>query len=193
MTKIMELAERCDGPNVIDAETCSAPLMGYWKTSRKSEVPFTTPIHLSLREVTMKPSEEQLAGQLATDPLRFVSLCWPDMQLYDKQRDILLSLVENKETFVHAANELGKSRVAAICAIFFFASRRPARVITSSTTQAQLDSILWTEGSTLVFTANRLTWNGGTRVNWSQHRKDGKWGQVYCFVFGWMPSLSEPG
>ncbi len=98
----------------------------------------------------MNNSEMTLFGQLATNPLKFVSLCWPDMQLYDKQRDILVSLVENKETYVHAANELGKSRIAAIAAIWFFASRQPARVVSSSTTQAQLDSILWTEIRSLI-------------------------------------------
>jgi hypothetical protein len=43
-----------------------------------------------------------------TNPLHFIRLCWPDMKLYSKQRDVLLSVRENKETFVHAANELGK-------------------------------------------------------------------------------------
>ena len=94
-----------------------------------------------------------IVAQLALNPLRFVGLCWPEMQLHDKQRDILVSLVENKETFVHAVNELGKSRIAAIAALNFFASRQPARVVTSSTTQAQLDSILWTEIRNLIKTA----------------------------------------
>lgn len=31
--------------------------------------------------------------QMALDLLPFIKLCWPDMTLYDKQRDILQSIV----------------------------------------------------------------------------------------------------
>lgn len=37
---------------------------------------------------------------LATDPMKFVSVCWPDLKLYAKQRDVLLSVRDNIETFV---------------------------------------------------------------------------------------------
>jgi hypothetical protein len=93
--------------------------------------------------VTAK-TELELAA-LANDPLRFVNLCWPGLRLYDKQREVLLSVRDNIETFVHAANELGKTRIAAIIAIWWFASRTPARVITSSSSETQLRSILWRE------------------------------------------------
>lgn len=72
------------------------------------------------------------------------------MQLYDKQREVLLSVCDNIETFVHAANELGKTRIAAIVAIWFFASRTPARVITSSSSESQLKAILWSEIANLI-------------------------------------------
>ncbi len=66
-----------------------------------------------------KPDSEayRAALSLAADPLRFVSLCWPDMQLYSKQREVLFSIRDNLETFVHAANETGKTRIAAVGAI----------------------------------------------------------------------------
>ena len=88
--------------------------------------------------------QEPLAS-LATDPLKFVAICWPDLKLYDRQREILLSARDNLETFVHASNEMGKDFIAAITAVWFFASRQPARVITSSSSQTQLESILWSE------------------------------------------------
>ena len=44
-------------------------------------------------------------AKLATDPLRFVATCWPDMQLYEKQREVLLSVRDNIETFVHAPTD----------------------------------------------------------------------------------------
>jgi hypothetical protein len=88
---------------------------------------------------------EQSISALATDPLRFIAVCWPGTKLSDKQRDVILSVRDNCETFVHAANETGKSRIAAMIAIWWFASRTPARVITSSSSETQLNSILWSE------------------------------------------------
>ncbi len=82
---------------------------------------------------------------LADNPLQFVSLCWPEMKLYGKQRDILVSLAEDSETFVHAANEMGKSRVAALGAVWFFSTRDPVRVVVSSSSEQQVRSIIWTE------------------------------------------------
>ena len=85
------------------------------------------------------------ALSLAEDPLKFVSLCWPKMELYGKQREILCSVNRNVETFVHAANETGKTRIAAVVVLWSFTTRTPARAITSSSSETQLNSILWTE------------------------------------------------
>ena len=79
------------------------------------------------------------------DPVKFTSLCWPQIRLYDKQQEILYSVRDNVETFCHAANEMGKDFVTSLAVIWFFASRKPARVITSSSSETQLKSILWSE------------------------------------------------
>lgn len=94
---------------------------------------------------TEQEAYQAAVRELAIDPLRFVAMCWPEMRLYSKQREVLLSLRDNIETFVHAANETGKTRIAAIIVLWFFATRTPARVITSSSSETQLASILWTE------------------------------------------------
>ena len=96
---------------------------------------------------------DDLAASLADDPLRFIAICWPDMQIYEKQRDILISLRDNSETIVFAANATGKTRVAAIAALWFFVTRTPARVVTSSSSETQLDTILWNELRHLVATS----------------------------------------
>ncbi len=96
---------------------------------------------------------ETAARSLAADPLRFVSACWPGMQIYPKQREVLLSVRDNVETFVHAANETGKTRIAAVAVLWFFTTRTPARVITSSSSQTQLDAILWSEIHSLIRTS----------------------------------------
>ena len=85
------------------------------------------------------------AALLATDPMRFIALCWPRMRLSDKQQEVLLSVRDNPETFVHAANQMGKTRIAAIVAIWFFFTRTPARVVISSSNETQLESVLWSE------------------------------------------------
>lgn len=89
-------------------------------------------------------STNELA-QLAKDPLQFVKLCWPEMKLYDKQKEVLRSMAANLETFVHAANQTGKTRIAAIVAIWFFLSRTPARVVVTSSSESQLLQVLWPE------------------------------------------------
>ena len=94
---------------------------------------------------TKAHNDHMNAALLATDPLRFIALCWPKMCLFDKQQEVLLSVRDNHETFVHAANQMGKTRIAAIIAIWFFASRTPARVVISSSNETQLESVLWSE------------------------------------------------
>ena len=94
-----------------------------------------------------------LAESLANNPLRFVSLCWPEMKLTPEQHEILLSVRDNLETFVHAANATGKTRIAAVVAIWFYVTRTPARVITSSSSESQLATILWSEIRQLIKTS----------------------------------------
>ncbi len=103
----------------------------------------------------MKNKHDDQAGveQLATDPLQFVALCWPQMRLTEKQQQVLLSVQDNFETFVHAANKMGKTLIAAIAAIWFFTSRTPARVIITSSNETQLASVLWSEIRHLIATS----------------------------------------
>lgn len=88
---------------------------------------------------------DDLLANLAIDPLQFIKLCWPDMRLYEKQQQVLMSVGQNVETFVHAANKTGKTRIAAVIAIWFFFSRTPARVIVTSSSESQLRDVLWAE------------------------------------------------
>lgn len=79
------------------------------------------------------------------DPVSFTNLMWPDVHLYDKQREIMYSVQENDETYVPAGNALGKDFVSALIAIWFMVSRRPARVLTTSVKYDQLNDVLWGE------------------------------------------------
>ena len=85
------------------------------------------------------------ARKLLEDPLAFQKLCWPEITLYDRQVEILYSVRDNDETIVPAGNKLGKDFIAALCALWFFCSRSPCRVVTTSVDQPQLKGVLWGE------------------------------------------------
>jgi hypothetical protein len=87
------------------------------------------------------------------DPAAWIEHYWPGTRLYDKQLEIMLSVRDNNETFVHAANELGKTRCAALIVLHFFSTRFPAKIVTSSSAEKQLKQILWSEIDVLIRTA----------------------------------------
>lgn len=98
---------------------------------------------------TSAPPRPRLPGsvppEILNDPIKMCGVFWPDITLYEKQASVLQSVWDNYETTVHAANEVGKDFIASIATVLFFASRRPARVITSSSGQTQLKNVLWSE------------------------------------------------
>lgn len=79
------------------------------------------------------------------DPLKLGRILWPDVNFYDKQREVIYSVWENDETFVPAGNELGKDFVAGFLALVFFISRHPVRIVTTSVDHLQLEGVLWGE------------------------------------------------
>lgn len=79
------------------------------------------------------------------DPLKFIRLVWPHIELYDKQIEILYSLRDNDETVVPAGNELGKDFITGLGCLWFFCSRNPVRIVTTSVDGTQLSAVLWGE------------------------------------------------
>ena len=84
-------------------------------------------------------------SQVLNDPLRFQQMCWPHLKFYDKQVEILYSLIMNDETVVPAGNQLGKDFITGFAALWFCCSRSPVKVVTSSAGQRQLSAVLWGE------------------------------------------------
>ncbi len=78
-------------------------------------------------------------------PVKFVKWLWPDVTLYSHQREIMYSVVDNVETLVPAGNMLGKDFTAALTVLFFFLTRSPVRVVTTSADGDQLAAVLWGE------------------------------------------------
>lgn len=87
------------------------------------------------------------------DPLAFAGLLWPDVTFYDRQCDVMYSVRDNAETFVPAGNMLGKDFVSAFIVLWFFLTRHPCRVITTSADYSQLESVLWGEIRRFIQTA----------------------------------------
>lgn len=88
---------------------------------------------------------EPTLGRSVIDPLEFCKILWPDVQFYNKQEEIIYSVHENDETFVPAGNMLGKDFVTAFIVLWFFLTRTPCRIITTSADFSQLESVLWGE------------------------------------------------
>jgi len=88
------------------------------------------------------------------DPQAFYDMCWPESNLYDKQREILYSLRDNYETVVPAGNGLGKDYITAMACLWWMCSRSPARVVTTSVKGDQLQDVLWGEIRHLINSAS---------------------------------------
>ncbi len=101
-------------------------------------------INSTQRSVSPSGTQSRVIPKLV-DPIKFQKMFWPQYTLYDKQREIMYSVRDNYETIVPAANEMGKDFVAAMIALWFFCSRRPAKVVTTSAQAGQLEVVLWGE------------------------------------------------
>jgi phage terminase large subunit len=64
---------------------------------------------------------------------------------WSKQIEILEAVRDHMRVAVRSGHKVGKSRSAAILALWFFCSFPDARVVMSSTTARQVDQILWRE------------------------------------------------
>src|SRR5438094_856142 len=82
------------------------------------------------------------------DPIKLAKALWPEVKLYDKQIDILYSVLENDETYVPAGNMLGKDFVAGFICLWVFISGlklgKTCRVMSTSVKDEHLD-VLWAE------------------------------------------------
>jgi hypothetical protein len=83
-------------------------------------------------------------GQVA-DPIKLCNLLWPMVRFYKEQEDIIYSVMDNRETICVAGNELGKDFTAAFLVVWWFLTRHPCKVVTTSADYAQLESVLWGE------------------------------------------------
>lgn len=79
------------------------------------------------------------------DPLQFISCFWPHIKTYEEQAEIPYSVRDNHATIVPAGNMLGKDFISGLIVLWFFCTRTPCRVVTTSVDYPQLESVLWGE------------------------------------------------
>lgn len=95
------------------------------------------------------------------DPFTFQRVMWPGSYFYDKQRELILSACENDETVCVAGNMLGKDFTAGFLVLYFFLTRKPCRVVTTSAKDEHL-RVLWGEiGSWIARARYPLEWKRG--------------------------------
>lgn len=97
-------------------------------------------------------SVSPLMERYARDPEGFMALMWPGDQLYDEQWGVALSVRDNDQTVVPAGNMLGKDYGAGFICVWFFCTRHPCRIVTTSAKDDHL-RVLWGEINHRVQTA----------------------------------------
>lgn len=94
--------------------------------------------------------------------------------MYDRQWEVVYSVARSDETVCVAGNMLGKDFVAAFIVLWFFLTRHPCRVVTTSVDHSQLSGVLWGEMRRFVQTAAHpldAEKGGPLVVNHMQYRK----------------------
>lgn len=92
-----------------------------------------------------------LAAKLK-DPLKLARFLWPGVTFYRQQRDIIESVRDNDETIAVAGHQLGKDFVTAFICLWFFLTRWPVRIVTTSVKDDHL-RVLWGEIGRFIDTA----------------------------------------
>jgi len=98
---------------------------------------------------------QRLAYELR-DPIRWGKYFWPQVDFYDKQREIIYSVEENDETFVPAGNMLGKDFVAGFICVRAVIVHKVCRIVTTSVKDDHL-RVLWGEIGRFIDTARKDT------------------------------------
>lgn len=101
----------------------------------------------------MVKTTEENPIQKVIDPLKLAKLCWPHVSFYKEQREMLYSIRDNRETFVPAGNKLGKDFTTGYAVLWFFLSRSPCKILTTSVDSSQLQKVLWGEINTFIQTS----------------------------------------
>lgn len=113
-------------------------------------------------------------SDILTDPFKMLRVFWPDRCVTDYQAEIIESVRSGvKTTIVPAGNMLGKDYISAFIVCWFFSSRTPCRIVTSSIDHSQLQGVLWGEIRQWIDTAKYPLGIKINDLNLRQVRADG--------------------
>jgi hypothetical protein len=88
------------------------------------------------------------------DPFVLAKTLWPHVYFYDKQREAIRSVIDFDETVLVAGNMLGKDFVAGFIVLWFFLTRTPCRIVTTSAKADHL-RVLWGEINQYISTSTQ--------------------------------------
>src|SRR5580692_2201228 len=86
------------------------------------------------------------------DPAVMAATLWPDVYFYDKQWATVRAVESFDETVVVAGNMLGKDFVAGFIILWYFLTRTPCRIVTTSAKADHL-RVLWGEINQFIMTS----------------------------------------
>lgn len=146
----------------------------------------------AVRECTWGPALEALAGHRFRRHYSMNPVLWVRDRLkeflWTKQKEIMYSVRDNRETMVQSCHDVGKSWIAARVVSWWIDSHPPgeAVAVTSAPTARQVRAILWKE----IGRAHAKGLPGRTnQVNWMITMPNGKEELV---AFGMKPSDTDP-
>lgn len=105
-------------------------------------------------------------------------------ELWEKQRELVESIRDNRNTTCRSGHKCGKTTALAVAALWFFASFEDARVLMTAVKAAQVDEAMWREVRRLYRRAKRRGYDlGGVlgeKASYGLRADDGRqiWGVV---------------
>lgn len=95
---------------------------------------------------TLTPADARAAlSNWRNDPVRFAREVLGVTTLYDKQQEVMRSVVENRETNVPSGHSVGKDFLASILVPWFLLTNLDSIVVTTASTARQVETVLWGE------------------------------------------------
>lgn len=90
------------------------------------------------------PRAVKLVNKIQTDPVYFVSEAFGST-LWNKQIEVITSVMNNRRTTVRSCHGAGKSFISALTTLWFLYTKAKSKVITTAPTFRQVEDILWRE------------------------------------------------
>lgn len=149
-----------------------------------SSTPATSPSPISPRSRPSKTAANALLERCQADPVWFATEIL-GVHLWSRQREIIQAVRDHPRVAVRSGHGVGKTKTAAVAALWFLFSFPNSRVVTTATKWAQVEKQLWHEINQLHRRARAPL--GGTCLNTRVELEDGR----YAIGLSAKPENSE--